>query len=273
MNALEERTRALKARGKKALVPFFTAGFPDEETFLRLVADAAGAAGCPVVEVGVPFSDPIADGPVIQESSKAALERGITLRRTLELARRAAERTRAALVLMGYLNPLLRMGVGAFARAAREAGVAGVIVPDLPVEESGGVRRTLAGEGIVLVDLLAPTSGPERIAAAAGEARGFLYLVSITGVTGARSPEAADTAAFVARVRAHTDLPLYVGFGIKNPELAAAAAKSADGVIAGSALIRCIREAPSREAAVDRVRALLEDMQAAMEAAEEERAP
>lgn len=272
MKALEKCTREIMAQGGKALVPFFTAGFPDEETFLRLVS-AAAAAGCPVVEVGVPFSDPIADGPVIQESSKAALERGITLRRTLELAAQAAERTEANLVLMGYLNPLLRMEVRAFARAAREAGVSGVIVPDLPLEESGEVRRALAEEGIVLVDLLAPTSGPSRIAAVAKQARGFLYLVSVTGVTGARSPLEEETAAFAARVRAHTDLPLYVGFGIKTPALAAAAARSADGVIAGSVLIRSIREAPSRDAAVDRVRALLEDMQAAMNGKGRERAP
>lgn len=253
---LSDTTDGMRASGQKALVPFFTAGYPDEETFLALVA-AAARAGCRLIEIGIPFSDPIADGPVIQASSEAALAGGMTLSRALALAGRASQESAVSLCAMGYLNPILRMGIGPFARAAAESGVKGVIIPDLPIEESVAPRQALAAESITLVDLVALTSSEERLAAISTDAKGFLYLVALTGVTGssASDPHAFD--AFVDRVRALAHLPLYAGFGISTPDQAVRAAARADGVIIGSALIRIIETAPSSEAAVAKVEEFL----------------
>ena len=254
---------SMRSRGEKGLVPFFTAGYPDEETFLRLIR-AASDAGCKVIEIGVPFSDPIADGPAIQESSSRALENGISLNRTLELAVQAREKTSARLVLMGYFNPVLQMGLERFARRAGEAGVAGVIIPDVPLEESTDIRKVLEKEEVTFVDLVARTSSADRIKAIAGCAKGFLYLVSVTGVTGVRSPLSKDLEAFVARVREEADIPLYVGFGVSNRDLAVQAVHRADGVIIGSALIRIIQSAATAEAAVTHVKNFLEDIHQAI---------
>ena len=229
---LRDQAQAMKARGEKGLVPFLTAGFPDEETFLDLLG-AASDAGCPVIEIGIPFSDPIADGPIIQESSKVALENGMSLRRALALAKKASQTSSATLVVMSYFNPILRMGIEAFARAAADAGIGGVIVPDVPLEESTELRRELARCGAAFIDLIAPTSGTRRIQRITAAADGFVYLVSVAGVTGMRSSLSSDLGGFVSRVRAHTDLPLYVGFGVSTPEQAREASRHADGVIVG----------------------------------------
>lgn len=260
---LETVTADLMARAEPALVPFFTAGYPNDATFLDLV-DTAVSAGCAVVEVGVPFSDPMADGPVIQESSRVALQNGMTLTRALELVAEIQRRSPVEVVLMGYLNPLLRMGVGRFAELAGAAGAGGVIVPDLPVEEAHDVRRTLEGEGLCLVDLVAPTSTEARLSAIADAARGFLYLVSLTGVTGVRSQLSESLAAYVQRVRAVCAAPLYVGFGVSTPEHAAAVARSADGAVMGSALIRIVQETQDTAEAVRRVGDHLTACRAAM---------
>jgi tryptophan synthase alpha chain len=190
-----------------------------------------------VIEVGVPFSDPIADGPVIQASSTAALARGMTLRRTLELAAKLSGEVAAPLVLMSYLNPVLRFGVGAFAAEAAAAGVRGVIFPDVSFEESGALRPAMREHGLAYVDLVAPTSGDERVRAIARASEGFVYLVSLTGVTGARAAVADGLPELVARVRAATDTPVYVGFGVSTPEQAGEVARHADGVIIGSRLL------------------------------------
>lgn len=249
---LREATRTLEASGEKALVAFLTAGYPDEPTFLRLL-EAADRAGCDVIEIGIPFSDPIADGPLIQASSKIALDGGMSLSRAIELAGAVSGKTAAPLVFMSYYNPILRMGDARFAERARDAGVSGVIIPDVPLEESAAVRGVLNDHGIILVDLVAPTSSDARIARIAGGADGFVYLVSVTGVTGVHSPERRDLAAFVGRVRKHTDLPLYVGFGISSAGKARETVRDADGVIIGSALIRIIQAAPAPDAAVEAV--------------------
>ena len=212
---LREATEAMRRRGEKALVPFFTAGFPDEDTSLRLLQTAA-RAGCHVIEIGIPFSDPIADGPLIQASSEQALANGMSLEKALGLAEQAGRECSAALVLMSYVNPLLRIGLERFGKRARKAGVSGVIIPDVPFEESGEIRATLGRSEITLVDLVAPTSDGERLERIAHSAEGFLYLVSVTGVTGVRSELAPDLGDFVGRVRAHTELPLYVGFGVSD---------------------------------------------------------
>jgi tryptophan synthase alpha chain len=269
---LREWTESTRTAGRKALVPFLTAGYPDEGTFLRLLAAATGA-GCRVVEVGIPFSDPMADGPVIQASSERALAQGMTLRRALELIERASAAAPAGYVVMSYLNPILQMGVETFADRAARAGVAGVILPDVPLEESGELRPALACAGIALVDLVAPTSGDDRIAAIARQAEGFLYLVSLTGVTGVRAGLAAGLEGFIARVRCASDLPLYVGFGVSTPEQAAQVARTADGVIIGSALIRMIQDASDDNAAVAAVGAFLARVTAAMHPRGEDNLP
>jgi len=262
MTALERVCRAGRERGEKALVPFVTAGYPDERHSLELLA-ACARRGCEVVEIGVPFSDPVADGPVIQQASQAALDGGMTLRRALDLVAELRDEP-VQPVMMTYLNPVLRLGLADFARRAARAGCAGVIVPDLSSEETGSLREALHAEGVALVDLVAPTTPDARLARIAGPAGGFLYLVAVAGVTGTRSAEAADLAAFTERVRAHTDLPLYVGFGIDGAARAREAADRADGVIVGSALIRRLLDAPDPAAGQAAALELLDELLAAL---------
>jgi len=262
---LTELTEQLRQAGIKPLVPFLTAGFPDEKTFIGVLKGAA-AAGCPLIEIGIPFSDPVADGPVIQASSQHVLSQGMTLRRTLELAHEARQMG-LAVVLMGYLNPILKMGVAEFAVACAEAEVAGVIIPDLPSEESVKIRQLLLAQGTDLVDLVAPTTDPTRLGHTTKVASGFLYLVSTTGVTGVTAAGTATGTSlpeYVARVREKSDLPLYVGFGIATPEQAALVAQVADGAIVGSALIRRISEAASPDEAITAASEFLLTMVAAM---------
>ena len=262
MTELERTLRARRDRGEVGLVPYLTAGFPDEATSLALM-EACVARGCEVIEVGVPFSDPVADGPVIQRAGQRALEQGMTLRRALDLVREVAA-AGARPVIMTYLNPILRLGSAGVAGAARTAGCAGVIVPDLSHEEAGDLRGALAAEGLPLVDLVAPTTTPARLSRIAGPASGFLYLVAVTGVTGTRSAAFADLADLAARVREHTDVPLNIGFGIDGPERAHEAARVADGVIVGSALLRRLLEAPTTAAGVEATLALVDELLAAL---------
>jgi tryptophan synthase alpha chain len=203
-------------RGRTALVCYAMAGDPNlaaTEELLRAIDEQ----GADVIEVGLPFSDPIADGPTLQAASTRALRAGTTLTAILETIRRL--RLRAPLVAMGYMNPVERMGTTAFARALAQAGISGAIIPDLPLEEAAPLRNELAAAGIDLVPLVAPTTGPERAAAIAREARGFLYYVSVTGVTGARSELPADLTARLRELRALSGVPLAVGFGISRARL------------------------------------------------------
>lgn len=262
---LHETTTALRARGRKALVPFFTAGYPDEDTFVALVEAAVGA-GADVVEVGIPFSDPIADGPVIQATSTAALARGMTLRRALALVDTIHGRTNASLVAMSYLNPILAMGVEQFAAAAAGAGLRGLILPDVPREESADLRTVARGAGLDYIDMVAPTSSDARIAAITRDATGFVYMVSVAGVTGARDHVAGGISELVARVRAHCNTPAYVGFGISTPAQAAEVAEHADGVIIGSRLVERIDGARDASGAVERVGAFLGEVRRALDA-------
>lgn len=260
---LSAHTSALADRGRRALVPFFTAGYPDEETFARVVR-AAAQAGADVIEIGVPFSDPIADGPAIQAASNVALAGGMSLARALGLAAELSPDISTPFVIMSYINPLLSYGLERFAADARAAGVTGLIAPDVSFEESTEVRAAAHGAGVDFVDLLAPTSSDERIAAIAPGARGFVYLVSVAGVTGARRALSDTLPAFVARVRPHTKRPLYVGFGIATPEHAAEVAASADGVIIGSRLVEIIGEG-DRAGAPGRVADFLGGVRAALD--------
>ena len=251
---------AARVNGRAAaLMPYYTLGYPDRATSLDIIT--AIAADSDVLELGVPFSDPLADGPTIQHSTQVALERGTTLAGCLEMVRELRRRgVTTPILLFGYYNPFLAYGLEAIARDARQAGVQGFIVPDLPPEEATDLEAAAAGEGLAYVHFLAPTSSPQRITVVTKRAQGFIYLVSVTGVTGARQNIQSDLAGFIARVRAATAVPLAVGFGISTPQQAAAVGRLADGVIVGSALINAVDADAGDEPAAARrfVRALAE---------------
>lgn len=231
-SAIALRWRAL---GKtRALIPYLTAGFPNPATFLDALRRAA-AAGADFVEVGVPFSDPLADGPTIQRTTQAALEQGMTLPRVLGLVREAA--LAVPVVIMTYLNPVLSYGVERFARDAQAAGAAGVLLTDLPAGADPAVELAVTTSGLDLIRLVAPTTEDRRLKTALADATGFVYLITRLGVTGARADVPADLEMQVRRIRAVTRLPVAVGFGIGTPAQAAAAARYADGVVVGSALM------------------------------------
>lgn len=230
----------LKGAGRTALMPFVTVGFPTPESTLAIVP-ALAAAGADMVELGIPFSDPLADGPTIQAASQQALTNGVTLRGCLEtVARLRDQGLDIPLILMGYYNPIFQFGLETFAERAAAVGVDGVIVPDLPPEESDELRAALAARGLDLIFFLTPVSDAERIELVAARARGFIYLISLTGVTGARTHLPAELEQFVARVRARAGQPLCIGFGVSTPAEAARVGRIADGVIVGSALIKCL---------------------------------
>jgi tryptophan synthase alpha chain len=227
-----------RSQRRAAFMPFFTVGYPTYEQSLEAI-EGLVAAGADAVEIGVPFSDPIADGPTIQHASQVALENGITVGRCLQAVETLRARgVRVPLVMMGYVNPLLAYGLDRYARDAAKAGASGFIVPDLPPEEAHELAACCDQYGLALTPLLAPTSTPERIRQVAAGARGFIYLVSVTGVTGVRSDLPSDLADYVRRVRSLTTLPLAVGFGISQPEHVRTIAGLADGVVVASALIR-----------------------------------
>lgn len=236
MSRIRQKFDELRRRGEKALVTFITAGDPDLAATEELIGVLAGA-GADIIELGVPFSDPMADGPTIQRSSERALASGTTLPAILDTVRSARRTSQVPILLMGYYNPVLIYGVERFARDAAAAGVDGLLLVDLPPEESGEVRDLLKGAGIDLICLLTPTSDDRRIDLARRQGSGFLYYVSVTGVTGARREVSGSVAGAVARIRERTDLPVAVGFGISTPGQAAQMAAVADGVVVGSALV------------------------------------
>lgn len=230
----------LRAEGRRALVTYLTAGYPDPASSVE-VLQGLEDAGADVVEVGVPFSDPIADGPIIQASSQRALEHGVTFERTLEII--AAAQLRVPVVLFTYLNPLVAAGAGALERAA-DAGAHGVLVTDLPLGADAD-REAWLGEGpLAFVRLVAPTTPQARMAKIAEHGRGFVYLISRLGVTGLRDELAPELAETVKRLRDVTALPICVGFGISRPEQASAVAAMADGVVVGSAVVRAAADGP-----------------------------
>jgi len=249
---LDQITAAFAAaranRRAAALMPYFTLGYPDRATSLDVIT--AIAADSDLLELGVPFSDPLADGPTIQHSTQVSLERGTTLAGCLEMVRELRRRgVTTPILLFGYYNPFLAYGLESIARDARQAGAQGFIVPDLPPEEAADLEAAAVHEGLAYVHFLAPTSSPQRIVAVTERAHGFIYLVSVTGVTGARQSIQTDLAGFIARVRAATAVPLAVGFGISTPQQAAAVGRLADGVIVGSALINAVDAAAGDEPA------------------------
>ncbi|MBT5414076.1 MAG: tryptophan synthase subunit alpha [Rhodospirillaceae bacterium] len=234
---IERRFAALKAQDRGALVTFVTAGDPDHETSRALLEGLPGA-GADIVELGMPFSDPMADGPSIQKASLRALASGASLKRTLELARAFRDKDPdTPLILMGYFNPIYIYGTEAFVRDAAAAGVDGMIVVDLPPEEDEELRPAAESAGMAFVRLATPTSDEARLPAILGAASGFIYYVSILGITGTRSAGEDTVRAAVAHLRAQTDLPLVVGFGIKTPKQAGAISRIADGAVIGSAIV------------------------------------
>ena len=245
MNRLNRRFAALKAEGRAAFVAYVMAGDPDTETALEILRGLPGA-GADVIELGFPFSDPMAEGPPIQKASLRALKAGMTLNGTLDLVRRfRMGDAETPVVLMGYLNPLLTHGLDAFARDAVDAGVDGLIVVDCPPEEADPLADALDSVGISLIRLATPTTDDHRLKTVVKRTSGFVYYVSVAGVTGVKEADAGAIAPAVARVRAASGLPVMVGFGIKTPARAAEVARVADGAVVGSALVDQIAQALS----------------------------
>lgn len=266
MSRIRSQFERLRKEGRRALIPFVTAGDPDPTATVPLM-HALVEAGSDVLELGVPFSDPIADGPVIQRASERALSQGVNLSRILDMVRefRAGDDA-TPVVLMGYLNPFEAMGYTDFAAAASEAGVDGVLTVDLPPEEAEVFVQAVRGHGMDPIFLLAPTSNARRIALICRWASGYVYYVSLKGVTGAANLNTADVAAKVHEIKQHTSLPVGVGFGIRDAKSAAAVAGIADAVVVGSVLVRQIEDLVEQPARVPReVSAIVEKMRVAMD--------
>lgn len=270
MSRIGETMAALRARGDVALVPFFTAGDPDLDTTRALVL-AAIAEGADVIELGIPFSDPMADGPVLQRAAQRALASGTTVPRVLGLVAELRRETQVPIILFGYYNPLFRYGDEAIARDAATAGADGFLCVDLPPEEAEPLQTAAAAHGVDVIYLLAPTTPPDRARTVARHASGFLYFVSVLGVTGARDALPTELPALVARVRSVTTLPIGVGFGVQTPAQAEWVAGFADAVIVGSAISK-ILEASPRDEMVPRVREFVRSLKAAVRNARRDQA-
>jgi tryptophan synthase alpha chain len=267
VNRIDETFAELKAAGRQALIPFVTAGDPQPGATVPLMHEMV-AAGADLIELGVPFSDPMADGPVIQAADERALAHHVSLRDVLGMVGEFRQRDgRTPVVLMGYLNPIEVMGYEHFADAAARAGVDGVLVVDLPPEEAEEFSALMKARGIAVIFLIAPTTDAERIAAIDARASGYLYYVSLKGVTGANSLDVDSVAAKLGEIRAISDLPVGVGFGIKDGATAQAVARVADAVVVGSALVRQIgRHADDPSSMNQSVTAILREMRAMMDA-------
>jgi tryptophan synthase alpha chain len=238
---------SLSFQNRPSLVAYLTCGDPDLATS-RDIAFAAIEAGADVIELGVPFSDPVADGPVIQRASERALRRGTTLQQVLELAKEIRRRSQAGLIIFTYLNPIMRMGLARFSAAVAEAAVDGALITDLPVEESQSYLAEMQQRGLATVFLAAPTSTDRRLQHIARACSGFVYAVSRTGVTGAGQQLPEDAPALVRRLRRYTKLPVAVGFGISTVEQFSAVGKFADGAVVGSAIVQTVERNPGKEA-------------------------
>jgi len=248
MSKISALFKELKASGKKGLIPFITAGDPDPKITVELM-HALVRGGANVIELGVPFSDPMADGPVIQRSSERALAKGVTLRSCLEMVKEFRKADPATpVVLMGYANPVEQMGAERFATEAKVAGVDGVLVVDYPPEECVDFAAHMRVAGVDPIFLLAPTSSPERIKEVAKIASGYIYYVSMRGVTGSSNLNAQDVASIIPKIRESTDTPIAVGFGISDAASAKAVSNSADAVVIGSRIIRILEDAAPGQA-------------------------
>jgi len=242
-STIKETFRRLRKEGKKAFIPYVMAGDPDLErtrSFVRLFEEC----GADIVELGVPFSDPLADGPTIQRASERALQNGVTLRKVIAYVRSFSQEIRIPIVLMTYYNPLFKYGLDLFVSDARDAGVDGVIIPDLPPDEAAEFIRPAHKAHLNTIFLLAPTSNNDRIEKVVRASTGFIYYVSITGITGSALSLDGSMEVLLAKIRKHTDKPIAVGFGVSTPEEASAVARLSDGVIVGSAIVKRLQNSP-----------------------------
>ncbi|OZG73660.1 tryptophan synthase subunit alpha [Hahella sp. CCB-MM4] len=266
MSRITSCLSALKDAGKAALIPYVTAGDPNPSATVGIMHTLV-EAGADIIELGVPFSDPMADGPVIQLACERALEHGTSLRDVLNMVAEFREKDqKTPVVLMGYLNPVEAMGMDHFIEKAKQAGVDGVLTVDLPPEEADEVVPVFREAGLDAIFLLAPTTTNERIKSAVAHGSGYIYYVSLKGVTGSSALNIEDVSQQLTRIRSLTDMPVGVGFGIKDAESAAAVSKVADGVIVGSALVNTIAEnADSSESMHEKVKSLIGSMRSAMD--------
>ena len=241
MNRIDKKFQDLRKQNTRAFMPYLCAGDPTPQLTTKLLLTLE-AAGADLIELGVPFSDPIADGPTIQRASERALQHRISLQQILEMVSQLRQKTEIPIALMSYYNPIFRMGEKQFCKAAHDAGVDGVIVPDLPVEEAQPLLEVAPQFDLATIFLVAPTSPPSRMCSIAAASTGFIYCVSLTGVTGARNTLSDDVAPMITELRRHTDKPISVGFGVSTPAHASQVAAVADGVIVGSAIVNVIEE-------------------------------
>lgn len=263
MQRIDKRFSELKEKGEKALVGYLTAGYPDLESTRDFVL-ALDAAGVDILELGVPFSDPTADGPAIQQASHRALQNGTTLPGVLDLLRDLRKSTEMPVVLFSYYNPIFVFGHQRFAEESAGAGADGILIVDLPLEEAEEMRKVTRETGLALISLVAPTTGEKRMERIAAEASGFLYYVSLTGITGTSSPILEELRTNVSRIKGSTELPVVAGFGISRPEQAREIAGAADGVVVGSAFIRLIGQNGCREDAAEAVHKLAKSIKVAV---------
>ena len=262
-NRLDSTFRRLKTEGRKALITYLMAGDPSLAETEQLVLELE-KAGADVIELGVPFSDSIADGPVIQQAAERALRSGTTLRAVLSMVRRVRARSGVPLVFMAYYNSIHAFGPERFCREAAEAGVDGLIVPDMPPDEAGPLQGPAAAAGLQLIFLLAPTSTAERRAYVARQSHGFLYYVSLTGITGAKLGKVSEIGRNVDQIRKLSQTPIAVGFGVTTPEDAAEVSAVADGVIVGSAIVKQIAAGQQQQGMIERVAGFVQSLKNAM---------
>ena len=271
MTSISQRFQSLRDRNQCALIPFITAGDPDLETTAKAlrVLDRNGAD---MIELGVPYSDPLADGPVIQAAATRALAKGINLEQVLELVTSVSPDLQAPIILFTYYNPILNLGIQTFLQKIAQAGVRGLVVPDLPVDEASELLETAADVGVEVILLIAPTSSQERIEMIAQKSQGFIYLVSVTGVTGVRSQVQGRVKDLLGQIRQMTDKPIGVGFGISGSEQARQVKEwGADGVIAGSAFVKRLAQGTPTEG-LSALEALCQELKAAIASVEEKQA-
>jgi tryptophan synthase alpha chain len=263
MSSLTATFKNLSERGEKALITYVMAGDPSLSQTEEIVR-ALDSAGADIVELGVPFSDPVADGPTIQRAAERALQQGTTLTQVLEWVAILRRRTRLPLVLMSYCNPIHAFGIERFFKTAHAVGVSGLIIPDLPIEEAQPFLIQQRRHHVDLIFLVAPTTPPDRAARICGQSSGFVYYVSLTGVTGARLQDQGDATARIRTLKAMSDSPVAVGFGIATPQEAKAVAAEADGVIVGSALVKIIGTAASDPEYLSRLTAFVSSLKGAL---------
>lgn len=259
MNKIDQKFKELKAKNHKALIPFITAGDPSLKKTEELILGFE-AAGADIIEIGIPFSDPMADGPTIQAASQRALDNGTTLNKVIAMVERVRQKTSIPLAFMMYYNHIFHYGEEKFVKKMKAIGIDGLIVPDLPVEEAGSLEKLTKKQGIALVHFVAPTTSDARIKKTTEHASGFIYYVSVAGVTGARTSVASSYVKQISKIKKNTSVPVCVGFGVATPEQAHKIAKQADGVIVGSAIINKIQQHVKDKDCVKKVSAFIKKL-------------